>query len=556
MIESKHPLIQEYENRFKGLLKKLDPNSFCQVLDNLQKLENEILDKYKKEIEADKFTRKNLVLTQCILYSDSDFLQILKTINRSNLTGKEKKDFQDFEELIQTLSMQRPLFLTKKETFALECNYEKNFHNLRKKQQELNLADKFPYKIEKYPEISPSWFEKEKLYTVGEYKTKEIVRKILILRLQKAKEFGYSDFGAMVYSINNPILEDYEVVKTFLIKYLKVLKNELSVEDLNNHHKNGYFDIKEKELKKDQELDKAIVLRDVLTYIVNRLKKWYGIILNLKETTVDGKLIFEIINGDNKSELTLDVFMHKNEVPQNAHANKTFVKTYARKKKGISDIQSQYLTPWELRTLLHEIGHFIYFVLNNKDEFRYNEFKELPSLFMEQLIYIPEEILSIINSEGRNSYTIKDAKKISKTVSNGFGLEKFPEIMKYFLDIEIHHVSDEQKFEDLIGLEKKIIKEFYGIIGEEIMPEYLFPEISSICDNRNIFFLGQEAFSYKYILSAEVASYLHENIKTGLISWDKIKELWVNPVESDLYKKFSNKDFFLNKEISLLPKQI
>jgi peptidyl-dipeptidase Dcp len=412
----------------------------------------------------------------------------------------------------------------------------------------------------------------------NEFDNKEIISKIIKLRIEKAKILGYKTFAHFVLDLEGRMLKKpkdvYNFLKVLWDKSIKKSKDELK-EIQEAVYKEGKkfkikpwdwlyyaekvrkekFNFEEKEIKPYLKLENCL---DGMFYLANKL---YGIEFvernDLPKFHEDLK-VYEVKDRDGSTlgVFYLDLFERKDKI---SHAWSTsFQKRSSLDGKVKLPIvlnasnflkstskEPTLLTLDDLETLFHEFGHALHNLLSKcKYPFLSGtnvalDFVELPSMFT-QWFHLEEDLLEKFAKHYKTNkpipFEIIERVKNYKKFNQGF--EKAYAIADALLDIEIHTLKN---YKDLNPpeFEKKVMKKI-GLIPEMFL-RY------NLTRFRHIFFtwkyeVGYYSYFWSEVLACDAFEYFKKNgllnRKLGLSFRKNILEKGDSEDPMILYKRF------------------
>ena len=409
----------------------------------------------------------------------------------------------------------------------------------------------------------------------NEFDNKEIISKIIALRIEKAKLLGYRTYAHFV--LEERMLKKPEDVYTFLEelydKAIKKAKKELRelqeavYRDGQNFKikpwdwlyyaqkvRKDKFNFEEEEIKPYLELKRCI---EGMFYLANKLYGIEFIERNDLPKFHEDIMVYEVkdYDGSTLGVFYLDLFERKNKI---SHAWSTIFQRRStldgKVKLPIALIASNFLrgvgsepsflTLTNLKTLFHEFGHALHNLLS---KCKYpsisgtsvaRDFVEFPSSFT-QLFYLEEELLKKFAKHYKTGKSIpfdlveraKNYKKFNQGFENAYILANA------ILDLEIHTLKNYKKLNPL-EFERKVMKKIDLI--SEIFTRY------TITNFRHIFSWGYDVGYYGYfwseVLACDAFEYFKKNgllnRKLGLSFRKNILEKGDSEDPVILYKRF------------------
>ncbi len=416
-----------------------------------------------------------------------------------------------------------------------------------------------------------------KLSNGGEFDNRDLIKKIVTLKNEKAKILGFTDHAE--YTLQKRMAEKTENVMGFLDKlfdvYLPAAKKELNeIKELAT--KDGiekllswdvaYYSNKLKKIKFDfdeEELRPYFKSENVIDGIFKVAELMYGLKFSeVSDIPLYHKEVrtFEVFeeNGDFLALFYIDLHPRKTK---NGGAWMTNWRT-----QGLSDGEIKrplvsivcnltpstednpsLLTFREVQTIFHEFGHALHGMLSNVTYSSlaspnvYWDFVELPSQIMENWLG-EKETLKLFAKHYKTGEVIPDEliEKIKKTQTYGAGMIGLRQISLGLLDMG-WHTANPNEIDDVLDFEDKIFAK-----------TRLLPKVkgsSTSCSFNHIFAGGYSAgyYSYKWAeaLDADAFDYFKEN---GIFNKDIAKSFREHILEKgnteppmDMYVKFRGK---------------
>lgn len=345
---------------------------------------------------------------------------------------------------------------------------------------------------------------------------KEIVTKIVNLRVKKAHLLGFNSYAA--YVIDDNMAKTPEAVNDFLAKLWKpalaMAKNEVVEMQKIIDKEGGKFKLQpwdwwyyaEKVRKEKYDLDENQLkpyfkLENVRDGMLNVATKLYGITFN-KITNIplyqDDVETFEVKEADGKHLAILYMDYYPRESKRSGAWATTFQSPGWRDGKKVDPIVSlnfnstkptkdtpSLLTWDDVETLYHEFGHALHFMLSDG---KYNrtagavpqDYVEMPSQFMENYASEPE-VLKTYAKHYKTGEIIPDAliEKIQKSAQFNQGFSITEILAAAILDMDYHSIT-EPNFKNVTEFEKAAMDKI-GLIPE-ILPRYRTTYYSHIWD--------------------------------------------------------------------------
>jgi peptidyl-dipeptidase Dcp len=372
-------------------------------------------------------------------------------------------------------------------------------------------------------------------YMIGnndnEYDNKEILRKIVELRVDRAQLLGYDDHASYVLEVN--MAQTPENVYDFLFRLwepaLEISKREVQEMQAIIDAENGNFKLAswdwwyyaEKLRKQKYDLDeneltpyfKLENVRDGMFWVANQL---FGITFHKLENIPVYHHEVEVFeakeaDGAHIGLLYLDYF------PRESKRGGAWCGSFRRASDKdeeriypISTIVCNFTKPtgnvpslltWdEVTTLFHEFGHALH-GLFTKGQYQttagvvQRDFVELPSQIMENWAAEPE-VLKYYGKHFETGETISDEliEKIHNSKYFNKGFETVEYLAAAILDLDFHTLKPGEKIHDVLAFEKRSMEQI-GLI-EEIIPRYRSTYFA------HIFNYGYDAGYYVYIWAA------------------------------------------------------
>jgi peptidyl-dipeptidase Dcp len=340
-----------------------------------------------------------------------------------------------------------------------------------------------------------------------EFDNKEIIRKMAMIRSEKAKLLGFDTHAEYAISVN--MAKTPENVDEFLMGLwkpaLEVAKNELKEMQAIIDKEGGNFKLKswdwwyyaEKLRKQKYDLDESEItpyfqldnVRDGMFWVANKL---YGI--NFKKVN-DVQLynpeveVFKVeeANGDHIGLLYLDYHPRESKRPGawqtsfreaitcDGQKTSPLVSIVCNFTKPTGDMPAL-LTFDEVSTLFHEFGHALHASFTNGDFKRTagvvpQDYVELPSQIMENWAAEPE-VMRHYAKHYKTGEVIPDhlIEKIQKSGHFNQGFVTVEYLAASLLDLNWHDLKAGEKVENSLDFEKAAMDKI-GLI-EEIIPRY------------------------------------------------------------------------------------
>lgn len=533
-------IIKKFQDELKQIEDSSEPITFENTIQKYKDIYYNIkkeVNKYKSTTEFDDsnhciWLTKQLSLIATEFLTSSSFRKKINTLLKNSNLSKDQKSI--CEEVLSLSPISNDEI--DKELIELSNTFYNNFI-LAKKQ---------------YTEDDP-WKVKEARNSNGKYDNSEIAKKILVLRLKKAKQHKFPCYADYLFDKTNTIMKSPGNARKLLCKELreKGLQVEADIKYLKEFYKD-FLDETLENLNKylsqySEENNKPTITLpyiDVINKSFNLITKIYGITFSKAQTNEMGKDYDAwdfFVNNNKKGTLYLDIFARDNKPSVNANCN------YFHCKDGfdtcvitchLNKIFPNNINLWDLHFILHELGHFTFYVLNNGKNFNLPiEFSEFPSLFLEKFS----------NDEGifLSDQSSKEEFNPNQKITNGH--VGYVEAMKNLIDLDIHSVEDAHRYENLKELENKTYNDiFNNIVGKPIFKEFLDPEIITVTLLLKSFSKGQDATEYRYIVANYAAQFLYDEYRKDPTFIKQIKELWINPmIDNPLYKTLTSVDFYV-----------
>ena len=362
------------------------------------------------------------------------------------------------------------------------------------------------------------------------FDNKEIIKKIVLFRDEKAKLMGFPDFASFVISEN--MAQTPENVDTFLQKLwvpaMSRAKSELREMQSIINKEGGRFKLQswdwwfyaEKLRKAKYDLDESEIkpyfsienVQKGIFYVANKL---YGITFeNRNDIPIYNPevLPFEVKEADGKHLGVLYMDFHPRDGKRAGAWCTTFRTQKYRDGKKITPVVSMVmnftrpagsvpalLSFDEVTTMFHEFGHALHRLLQDQPYDRTagdvpRDFVELPSQIMEN--WAPEPaVLKVYARNYKTGLSIPDTliAKLEKSRQFNQGFETVEYLAASILDMK-YHKPDNQVIPDVRVFENESLKK-EGLI-KEILPRYRSSYFS------HIFSGGYSAGYYVYIWAA------------------------------------------------------
>ncbi len=308
--------------------------------------------------------------------------------------------------------------------------------------------------------------------------SKEIVRQLVTLRLQKAQLMGYPDFAAMVLEdrMSKNSANVYDLLDKLWTPTMKVAKQEaaelqkmmnaggvagtLEASDWSYYSekvKNAKYALDEEMLRPYFKLENV---RDGIFYVCNRL---YGITFTPRNdiaTPTDEAVAFECkdADGSHLGILFLDMFSrpgakrggawcgrYRSQAYENGERKAPLVTIVCNFTRPVGD-KPALLSSDEANTFFHEFGHALHGLLSNV-HYRGllgtpRDFVELPSQIMEHWCFEPE-VLKHYAKHYETGEIIPDAliAKMDKAGKYGEGFKTAEYLAASYLDMDYHTLT-------------------------------------------------------------------------------------------------------------------
>lgn len=338
----------------------------------------------------------------------------------------------------------------------------------------------------------------------NENDNKEVVNKIINLRLQKAKLLGYENYAEYIFDADKRMLQSPEKTYSFLDSvstiYFKKAKNEKQElqKMINDEGENFklkawdwafYAEKYKKEIIKlnDNELRPYFELEKTLKGLFSAVNKMYNIkITERKDLPVYG-------NSIRVFEVTENTVSHTGIVYISTYAGNTNMdvirKQYFKNNKRLDPIVyinfnfSQeyesgitFLTLKQTKNLYHEFGHALHELLSNTRYYNTSgtnvvfDFVEFPSQYLEKFA-LHKENLKLYAKHFKTGEIISDEliDKIQKSEQFNKGFIISERIAAAYLDMNQHTVTETKEY-DINFFEKELMKKI--MLPEEIIPRY------------------------------------------------------------------------------------
>jgi len=364
---------------------------------------------------------------------------------------------------------------------------------------------------------------------------KEVVKKIVTLRLERAKLMGYDNYARL--AIEDRMSKDPETVMTFINKLWKpsldMAKNELKdIEAMMNRQrvslpstpadwryffnksKQRKFSINQEEIRQYFQLDKV---REGIFYVCNRL--WGITFEELKNMPVPHPeaTAWECKDRDGSTLAVIYMDMHPRPGMKNGGAwcgsyrplayendNRIYpIITIACNFTRPSDDKPALLTTDEANTFFHEFGHALDGLFRDTKYYgtssTQRDFVEFASQIMEHWVFEPE-VLKVYAKHYKTGATIPASlvKKISQNEMYGQGFVTTEFLAAALLDMEYHLLTAIPDNFDVLQFEQSVMEK-YGLISQ-IPPRYRSPYFS------HTFSGGYTAGYYMYIWAEQLDS--------------------------------------------------
>ena len=364
---------------------------------------------------------------------------------------------------------------------------------------------------------------------------KEVIRKIVTLRLERAKLMGYDNYAQL--AIEDRMSKDPETVMTFLNKLwtpsLDMAKIELKdIETIMNRQKVAMpstpadwryyfnkskqrkFSINQEEIRPYFQLDKV---REGIFYVCNRL--WGITFEELKNIPVPHleATAYQCKDKDGTLLAVIYLDMHPRPGMKNGGAWCGSYRSHAYEdgKRIIPIItiacnftrpsgdKPALLTTDEANTFFHEFGHALDGLFRDT-KYRgtsstQRDFVEFASQIMEHWVFEPE-VLKVYAKHYKTGATIPASlvKKIAQNEMYGQGFATTEFLAAALLDMELHLLKEIPNNFDVLSFEQSVLEK-YGLISQ-IPPRYRSPYFS------HTFSGGYTAGYYMYIWAEQLDS--------------------------------------------------
>lgn len=457
------------------------------------------------------------------------------------------------------------------------------------------LKDKWVFTLQKPSMIPFLQYSKkrelrEKLYkgylnkgnNNNELDNKEIIKKIVNLRLQKANLLGFKTYAEYVLDDNmakNP-KNVYELLNKLLDPALNVAKKEAAdmqkmIYNEGNKFKLASWDwwhYAEKVKKEKYDLDETQLtpyfkVENVINGVFNLASNLFGITFE-ERTDIpvyhpDVKT-FEVKDADGSHIGILYTDYYPRESKRGGAWMDAFRKQYKKDGKNISPViynvgnftkptadKPSLLTVDNVNTLFHEFGHAIHGLLSNCTYPKLSgtatpqDFVEFPSQVMENWAMEPV----VLKSYAKHYLTgepISDEliEKIQKSGKFNQGFETTEYLAAALLDMDFHSI--EKPFEgDVIEFENEAMKKI-GLISE-IEPRYKSTYYNHIFSSEPGYATGYYSYIWAAVLDADAFAAFKEtgnvlNPELGLKYRKYILSSGGTEDSMELYRKFRGKD--------------
>lgn len=493
----------------------------------------------------------------------------------ANLNEADKERFSQINSELSVLTLQfGENQLAETNNFQLVIENEKDLAGLSKNivdaaaetAKNAGLEGKWLFTLQK-PSMIPflQYAEnrnlREKIYTAylnrgnnnNEFDNKEIIKKIVSLRLERAKILGFETHAHYVLDKNMSKKPEnvYNLLNQLIEKSIPIAKKEAKMMQDMINKEGGNFELaswdwwyyaekikKEKYSIDENEVRAYFKLENVREGIFDLLNDLFGlkvIIRNDIPVYHPDVQAFEVKNAENQhiGILFMDFF------PRASKHSGAWMDTYRKQ----TTYKGEFITPIvptvynftkpagdspallsidEASTMFHEIGHAIHGLLSKCSYYSLSgtsvarDFVELPSQLLENWVLEPEmlkkyafhyETGEVIPQE------LIDKIKASGYFNQGFAMTEY--LAASILDMQYHTLTEVEDL-DIIEFEKSAMREI-GLI-KEIAPRYRSTYFSHIFDG------GYSAGYYSYI--------------------------WAEVLDADAYEAFKESGDIFNKEIA------
>lgn len=423
-------------------------------------------------------------------------------------------------------------------------SYRENFHQARKWVMSSDTQKVMSHISQIYPQEQADeikWRLYEAVTSSGEFCNEFNVRWILTRKHDIAQRMDHPSIAEYRFSVQPTIMQTPDNAQAFvenvikstypiLMEQIQILKDtypefkKTSIANLNH-----YFSRYSKQYDGETPVSHSYVV--VLHKIFDLMKEMFGITFVRSETNELGPE-YEVWNcyydGNFKGPLYLDMFRRtgdSNQPTDKAHKKEDDIDGYLIR----CDFTGGYLNSNDIRVLLQKFGNFLFGIFNETGwEHLPIEFRRIPSLFLEK--FYPKLELS------------------GPTIRKDWVFGTMVEAMKALLDLDVHSIKDESLYYNLKKLENKTFEHIYqDLIHDELFPEFLDPHILSLTNMYSVFGLGQDAISYRSLLSEKAAQILFNGLQGDTYTTKDIIELWRRPEPGNaLYDFITPPQTYLN----------
>jgi len=410
-----------------------------------------------------------------------------------------------------------------------------------------------------------------------ELDNKEIIKRIIELRVKKAKILGYKNFASFVLEENmakNP-KNVYKLLKKIWKPAIEVAKREaMNMQELIYKEGNNFklepwdwFYYAEKIRKEKYELDEELLRPyfklenciDGVFYVAsklykikfeerNDLPKYHPDVKVYEVKEMDGKHIgiFYVDYFPRESKRS-GAWMTNFQEQSNLDGKRPIILNVGNFTKPTKE-EPSLLSLEELETLFHEFGHALHGLLSNctyptiSGTSVARDFVELPSQIMENWALQPE-VLKIYAKHYKTGEIIPEQliEKIRKAEKFNQGFATVEYLAASFLDMDYHTLEEPLK-EDPMVFEEKAMKKI-GLI-KEIVPRYRSTNFKHIFSGG--YFAGYYSYIWADVLVADAFEYFKEkgifDEKTAYLFRKNILEKGGTEEPMELYKKFRGRE--------------
>lgn len=409
----------------------------------------------------------------------------------------------------------------------------------------------------------------------NEYDNKKILSRILVLRFEKSRLLGFSNFAEYALERNMAKKPEaaFELMNKIWPAALTKAKQEIAeMQKIIDKEKGGFqlqawdwWYYAEKVRKAKYDLDEEAIrpyfkLENVVNGVFEITNKLFGLqyaeIKDIPKPHADA-VAYEVknANGEHVAVLYMDFFPRESK--RGGAWMDNYRKQYKENGKNVSPIITlvcnfskptgstpALLNYDEVNTLFHEFGHGLHGMISNCVYLRLSatsvprDFVELPSQIMENWAAEPEA-LKLFAKHYQTNQPIPDAliQKMQKTETFNKGFETVEFTAAALLDMYMHTTTDTNLFKDILKLENDIAQK----IG--LLPEIAFRYRSTYFSHiTGGYAAGYYVYQWAEVLDADAFQAFKENgifdVKTAKSFVDNILSKGGTDDAMEMYKRF------------------